>query len=173
MAVDVLQEPAVAPGTLGEQDAGGKGRGWMKLHRLHVAERGDAGLQGDGGWNTFGDNRLGGDAVKTPRPAAGNCSSLGDVSCQLSSNETSNYRPVAARAIVDQGDRFRALMHRNLVGNRLITHGSEHGMAGAVGDITGAPLVGAAEGALGDQAVGFIALGDGDFLTVDDDLAIA
>src|SRR5262249_32702961 len=107
------------------------------------------------------------------RTAAGNRGSLGDVSCQLSSNEISNYRPVAARAVVDQGDGFRALMHRNLAGNRLITHGSKHGMAGAVGDVAGAPLVGAAEGTLGDQAVGCIALGDGDFLTVDDDLAIA
>ena len=64
-------------------------------------------------------------------------------------------------------------MHRNLVGNRLIAHGIEHGVAGAVGDITGAPLVGAAEGALSDQAMGFVALGDGDFLPVDDDVAIA
>src|SRR5262249_60779931 len=49
---------------------------------------------------------------------------------------------------------------------------SEHGVAGAVRDITGTPLVGAAEGALGDQAVGFVALGDSDFLAVDDHLAI-
>src|SRR5262249_38517067 len=83
------------------------------------------------------------------------------------------YRPVAARAVVDQGDRLRALVHRNLVGNRLITHGREHGMAGAVGDITGAPLVGAAEGALGNQAMGFVALGDRHLLPVDDDLATA
>src|SRR4029077_473084 len=89
------------------------------------------------------------------------------------SNETSNYRPVAARAVVDKSDRFRALMYRNLVRDRLITHGSEHGVAGAVGDIAGAPLVGPAEGALGDQAVRFVALGDGDFLAVDDDVAVA
>src|SRR4029453_17258481 len=151
MAVDVLQQPAVAPGTLGEQDAGRKGRGWMKLHRFHVAERGDAGLEGDRGGNAFGDNRIRGHAVKASRAAAGNRGSLGDVSYQLSSNEISNYRPVAARAVVDQGYRFRAFRHRNLVGNRLITHGGEHGVAGAVGDITGAPLVGAAESALGDQ----------------------
>src|SRR5262245_62526490 len=111
MTIDVLQEPAVAPRALGQQDAGRKGRGWMKLHRFHVAERGDAGLEGDRGWNAFGDNRIGGDAVKASRAAAGNCGSLGDVSGQLSSNEISNYRPVAARVVVDQGDRFRALRH--------------------------------------------------------------
>ena len=48
MAVDVLQQTAVAPGALGEEDAGRKGRGRMKLHRLHVAEGGDPGLQSDG-----------------------------------------------------------------------------------------------------------------------------
>ena len=64
-------------------------------------------------------------------------------------------------------------MHRYLLGNRLIAHRIEHGVAGAVRNITGAPLVGAAEGALSDQSMGFVALGDGDFLPVDDDVAIA
>jgi hypothetical protein len=74
---------------------------------------------------------------------------------------------------MDQRNRLRPFMHRNLMRNGLIAHGIQHGMAGAVGDITGAPLVGAAEGALGNQAMGFVTLGDGDFLTIDNDVTIA
>ena len=79
MAVDVLQQPAVAAGALGEQDAGRKGRRRMKLHRLHIAEGGDSGLEGDGGGDAFGDHRIGGHAVEPSRAAAGNRSRLGDV----------------------------------------------------------------------------------------------
>src|SRR5262245_23465623 len=63
-------------------------------------------------------------------------------------------------------------MHWNLMGDRLIAHRREHGVASTVRDVTGTPLVGAAEGALGDQTVGFVALGDRDLLAVDDDVAI-
>jgi hypothetical protein len=80
---------------------------------------------------------------------------------------------VTTPAVVNQRDRLSPFMHRNLMRNGLIAHGVQHGMAGAVGDVTGAPLIGAAEGTLGNQAMGFVALGDGDFLPVHDDLAIA
>ena len=59
------------------------------------------------------------------------------------------------------------------MGNRLIAHRKEHRVARAVRNITGAPLVGAAEGALGDQSMSFVALGNRNFLPVDDDVAIA
>src|SRR5215207_7526028 len=63
-------------------------------------------------------------------------------------------------------------MHGNLMGNSLVAHRVEHGMSRAVGDIAGAPLIGAAESTLSDQAVGFVAFGDRDFLPVDNDVAI-
>ena len=74
---------------------------------------------------------------------------------------------------MDQSDRFGALVHRDAIGNRLIAHREQHRVARAVRDITGAPLVGAAEGALSDQPMSLVAFGDRDFLPVDDDVAVA
>ena len=145
----------------------------MKLHRLHVAQGSNAGLQRDGGRNTFGDHRIRRHTIEPPCSAAGNRGSLGDVSSQLPGNKISHHGAVTATAVVDQRDCLGPFMHRYVLGNRLIAHRIEHGVAGAVRNKTGAPLVGAAEGALSDQAMGFVALGDGDFLAVDDDVAIA
>ena len=46
-------------------------------------------------------------------------------------------------------------------------------MTGAVGNVAGAPFLGAAEIALHYQSVGFVALGDRNLLAVDDHLAVA
>src|SRR5262245_52859848 len=100
MAVDVPQQPAVASGAFGKQDAGWKGRRWMKLHRLHVAECGDPGLQGDGGRDAFGDHRVGRHAVEPSRTTAGNSGSPGDVRCQLSAHEISHYSAVTTPAVM-------------------------------------------------------------------------
>ena len=150
MAVDVLQQPAIAARALGQKNACRKSRRRMKLHRLHIAEGGNAGLQGDGGGNAFGDNRIRRHAVEPPRAAAGNRSGFGDVSCQFTGNKISHDRAVTTAAIVDQSNRFGSLVHRDAIGNRLIAHGEQHRVARAVGHVTGAPLVGAAEGALRD-----------------------
>ena len=71
MTVDIAQQTAVAAGALGEQNSRRKGRRRMKLHRLHIAERGDAGLQSDSRGYSFGDHRICGHAVETPGAAAG------------------------------------------------------------------------------------------------------
>src|SRR5690242_5154396 len=173
MTVDVLQQSAVAPRALREQDAGRKGRRRMKLHRLHIAERGNSRFQSDGRRNPFGNDRIGGHPIEPSRAAAGNCSRLGYVRDQLAGDEISHDRAVTTSAVVNQGDRLDTLMYRYLMSDRLIAHRREHGVARAVGDVTGAPLVGAAEGALRDQAMSFVALGDRDFLSVDDDVAVA
>src|SRR5262249_13788033 len=76
-------------------------------------------------------------------------------------------------AVVDQGQGVHALVHRNRRRDGLIGHGGDHCVAGAVRDVAGAPPLGAAEIALGEQAVGLVALGDGSLLAVDDDVAVA
>src|SRR4030095_9452829 len=124
-------------------------------------------------WNPFGDHRIGGDAIKSSGPTTGNRGRLGDVSYQLAGHKVAHDRAVAATAIVNQSNGLRPFMHRYAVGDRLIAHRGEHGVTGAVGDITGAPLVGAAEGPLRNQPMSLVALGDGDFLTVDDHVAVA
>ena len=54
-----MQQAAVAAAALGDQDAGRKDAGRMELHRLHVAERGDAGLERDRVADAFADHRVG------------------------------------------------------------------------------------------------------------------
>ena len=91
----------------------------------------------------------------------------------VAGDQVAYHRTVAATAIVDQCERLGALVHRNRGGDRLVGHGGDHRVAGAIRDVAGAPLLGAAEVTLGQQAVRLVALGDGDLLAVDDDLAIA
>src|ERR1051325_10232414 len=145
----------------------------MKLNRLHIAEGCNSGLQRNGGRNTFGDDSVRRNAVEPSGAAAGNRSGLGEVSSQLSRNEISNHRAITAPAVMNQCNGFRALVYRDLVGDGLIAHGIEHRVAGSVGHITSPPLVGAAERALRNQTMGFVALGNRNFLAVNDDVAIA
>src|SRR5262245_33613355 len=173
LAVPVPEEPAVAAAALGDQDAGGKNAGGVELHRLHVADRGDAGLQGEGVADALADHGVGGDAIQRPRAPGGDRGRLGHVGVELSGDQIADHRAVAAAAVVDQGQRLGALVHGDRRGDGLVGHGGDHRVAGAVGDIAGAPLLRAPEVALGHQPVRLVALGDGGLLPVDNDLAIA
>ena len=79
---------------------------------------------------------------------------------------------MATLAVVDQGQRFLALMHWNGLGDDLVGHGVEHGVAGAIRGMAGAPFAGAAEVARGNQAVGGFAFRQRQPLAVDDYLMI-
>ncbi len=151
----------------------GKMRGRMELHRLHVAERRDAGLERDRAADAFADHAVGRHPIEPPRPAGGDDRRLGDIGAELAGGEVANDRPVAAAAFMDQRDRFHALVDGDRFGDRAVAHRVQHGVAGAVRDVAGAPLLRAAEVALGDQAVRLVALGEGDLLAVDDHLAVA
>ena len=173
MPVGVLEQPAVAAAAFGDEDAGGKDRGRMELHRFHVAERRDAGLERDRAADAFADHAVGRHPIEPSRPARGDDRRLRDVGAQLARGEVASDRPVAAAAFMDQRDRFHALVDGDRLGDRAVAHRVEHGVAGAVRDVAGAPLLRAAEVALGDQAVRLVALGEGDLLAVDDHLAVA
>ncbi len=153
VAVHVAQQAAVAPATLGDQDAGREDGGGVELHRLHVAERHDAGFQRDGGADAFVDHRVGGRLVDAPEAAGGDAGGAGDIGQQAAVDQVADDGAVAAPAVVDQRHRFHALMHRDAGGDGLVADGVEHGVAGAVRDVAGAPFLGAAEIAGGDQAV--------------------
>ena len=112
MTVDVLEQPAVATGALGEQDSRRKGRRRMKLHRLHIAEGRDTGLERNGSGNPFGDHRIGGHAVEPPRAATGNGGGLGNVGQQFAGNKIAHDCAIAATAVVDQSNRLGSFMHR-------------------------------------------------------------
>ena len=153
VAVHVAQQAAVAAAALGDQDAGREDSGGVELHRLHVAERHDAGFQRDGGADAFVDHRVGGRLVDAPEAAGGDAGGAGDIGQQAAIDQVADDGAIAAPAVVDQRHRFHALMHRDAGGDGLVADGVEHGVAGAVRHVAGAPFLGAAEIAGGDQAV--------------------
>src|SRR6266542_1860336 len=173
MAIAVAQQSAVAASAFGQEDAGRKDRRRVKLYRFHVAEDSDTGLEGNGGPNTFRDHSIGGYSVEPARASSSNSGGLGHVSNQLSGNEIPHDRAETAPAVMDQRDRLGALVHGDAIGNRLIAHRVEHRVARAIGHVTGAPLLRAAEVALGQQPVRFVAFRDGNLLAVDDDVTVA
>ncbi len=144
----------------------------MELHRFHVAQRRDAGLERDRAADAFADHRVGRHPVQPARAAAGDRRGLGDVGGEFAGDEVAHDRAVAASRVVDQRDGLGALVHGNGGADRLVAHRLQHRVAGAVGDVAGAPLLGAAEVALRDETVRFVALGDGHLLAVDDDVAV-
>src|SRR5262249_4712848 len=87
--------------------------------------------------------------------------------------QVAHHGSIAATAVVDQGQRLGALVHRDRGGDGLVGHHGDHGVSGPVGDVAGTPFLCAAEIALRHQPLRLVALGDGDLLAVDDDLAIA
>ena len=152
----VEQQASISATTLRDQDASGKDTGGMKLYGFHIAQGGDTGFQGDGGTHSLVDNGVGGDPVDTTETASGDAGGFRHVRQQFTGHQVAHDGTTAAPAVVNQGYRFHPLVHRDIGGNGLVAHGIEHGVAGAVGDIAGAPLLRAAEIAAGDQAVGLI-----------------
>jgi len=173
MALGVAQQAAVAATALGDEDAGREDAGRMELHRLHVAERRHAGLERQRMADALVDDRIRGDPVQAARAAGGHHRCARHAGRQLAGDQVAHHRPVAALAVVDERQRLGALQHRNARGDRLVAHGEQHGVAGAVGGVAGAPLLGAAEVALGDEPVRVVLLGQRHLLAVDDHLAVA
>ncbi len=173
VAVDVLQQAAVAATAFRDEDAGGKDAGRVELDRLHVAQGGDARFQRERAADAFADHRVGRHAVDPAGAAARDGGGLGHVRDQLAGDEVAHDGAVAAAGIVDERDGLGALVHGDLGTDRLVAHRLQHRVAGAVRNVARAPLLGAAEIPLRDQAVGFVALGDRHLLPVDDDGAVA
>ena len=73
---------------------------------------------------------------------------------------------------MDERKRFHSLVHGDRVRDSLVAHRVQHGVSGAVGDVTSAPFLSAAEVTLSQQAVRLIALGNRNLLSIDDDLAV-
>ncbi len=74
---------------------------------------------------------------------------------------------------MDEREGFDAFDHRNLFGDDAVGHGVQHRVARAVRDVAGTPLLRAAEVALSDEALRFLAFGNRDLFTVDDHLTVA
>ena len=173
VAVDVLEQAAVAAAAFGDQDAGREDARRMELHRFHVAERRHAGFERDAAAEAFADHGIGRHAIEAAGAAARDGRGLGHVRDELAGDEVADDGAVAAARIVDQRDRLGPLVHGNRRADRLIAHRLQHGVARSVRHVAGAPLLGAPEVALGDEAVRFVALGDRHLLIVDDDGPVA
>ena len=170
VAVDVAQQAAVAAAALGDEDAGGHDRGGVELHRLHVAQARHPGLERDRRAHALVDQRVGRDTPDAAEAAGGDHRGRGQDGVQLARLQVAHHRALAASAVVDQRHRLAAVAHRDALGHRAVAERVEHGVAGAVGGVAGAPLARAAEVARGDEAVGLVALGQRDALAVDDHL---
>ena len=173
VAVHVAQQAAVATATLGHENAGRHdGRG-VELHRFHVGQTGHAGFQSQGGAHAFVDQCVGGDAIDAAMAAGGHHGGFGHPGSQFTRDQIPHHRALAAAAVVDQRNRFHALVHGNALRHGTVTQRVQHGVAGTVGGVAGAPFARAAKIARGDQAVGFVALGQRDTLAVDDGFVVA
>ena len=170
--VAVQQQAAVTATALGDQDPRREYTGGVKLDGLHVAQGGHAGFQRDGGAHALVDDRVGRDPVDAAEAAGGDAGGPGHVGQQFTGHQVAHDGAVTAPVGVNQRQRLHALVYRNIGRNGLVAHGVEHGVAGAVRDVTGAPFLGAAEVAAGDQAVGGIGFRDGFLLAVDGDLTL-
>ena len=171
--VDIAQQSAVAAAPLGDQDAGREDGGGMKLDGLHVADGGHARFQRQRGADALADHRVGGRSIEAAGTAAGDRRGFGDIRDEFTGDEIAHDRAVAAARVMDEGQRFHALVHGNRMRDRLVAHRVEHGVARAVGNVAGPPFLGPAEIALRHQAMRFVALGDRDFRGIDDDVAVA
>jgi len=172
VAVDVAQQTAIAATTLGGQDASRDDRGGVKLHRLHVAQRGDPGLQCQRHAGAFADDSVGRNLVDAPIPSGCNHGGPGQVGGQRTGDQIAHDRAVAATALMNQRQRLGAFDDRNPLGNRAIAQRKQHRVAGTVGGVAGPPFPGAAKIARGDQSMRVGRLGDRDPLGVDDRLAL-
>ena len=168
----IQQQAAIAAAALGHQNSRGEDAGGMELYGLHVAQGRDPGLQGDAGAHALVDDGVGGDPVNTPEATGGDAGRPGHVGHQLAAHQVAHDGAVAASPVVNQRQCLHAFVHRDARGYGLVAHGVQHGVTGAIGDIAGAPLLGAAEVAGGDQAVGCVGLGDGLLFAIHGDLAL-
>ncbi len=152
MEVFIQQVAAVAPAAFRHQDAGGYDAGGVELHRLHVAQGHHAGVQGDAHAGAFVDHRIGGHPVHAAVAAGGDDHRLGQVGAQAAGTQVQGHGAVAGLAVMDKCDGFGAVVDGDPQFQDHGVHGVLEDVAGAVGGEAGAPLGGAAELALGDEA---------------------
>src|SRR5271167_2708164 len=79
VAVDVLEQSAVAAAALGDENPRRKDAGRMELHRLHVADRRDAGFQRQRAADALADDGVGRHPVDPARAAARDGRGFGDI----------------------------------------------------------------------------------------------
>ena len=172
VAVDVAEQTAVTTATFRDENAGGEDAGRVELDGFHVAEGGDARFESEVVAGAFADDGVRRHAIDTAGTARGDGRSLGHVGHEFARDEAANDGAVAALAVVNQREGFNAFDDRDLFGDDAVGNGVEHGVTGTVGHVAGTPLLRAAEVTLGDEAGSFLAFGNGDLFTIDDDLAI-
>ena len=172
VTVNVAQKTAVAAAAFRHENAGREDAGRVELNGFHVAEGGDARFEREVVARAFADDGVCRHAIDAAGTAGGDCRGLGNIGHEFAGDEATDDGAVATLAVVNQREGFNAFDDRNLFGDDAVGNSVEHGVAGTVGHIAGTPLLRAAEVALGDEAGGFLAFGNGDLLTVDDDLTV-
>ncbi len=124
----------------------------MELYRLHVPQRDDARIEGDGHSGTLIDDGVGGMAVDASVATGSDDRSPGQIGAQLTITEVSHYGAVAPVTIMDEGQGLYSVVNLDPELQGHVVHGVEQGVPCAVGAEASSPLLGAAEGAGGDKA---------------------
>jgi len=101
MEVFVQQVTAIAPAAFGDQDTGRDDGGGMELHGLHIAQRHDPSIQGDGHAGAFIDDGIGGNAVDAAVAAGGDDRGLGQVGAQGAVPQGEGHGAVTLLPVVD------------------------------------------------------------------------
>ncbi len=73
----------------------------MKLHRFHVAEGNDSGLESNCGGDALRNHGIGRHAIKPSRAASGDGGGLGDIGNQFTGDKISHNRAVTTTAVMD------------------------------------------------------------------------
>ena len=149
----IQQQAAIAATALSNQYTRRENSGGMKLHRFHIAQFGNAGFKCDSSTNALINYGVGGYPVNTAEAAGSNTGDFSQVNHEFTGNEVSYNRTLTAAVIMEQSNGLHALVDFNALGNGLITHGIQHGVAGAVGHIVSAPFGRATKVARGNQPV--------------------
>ena len=173
MHVFVQQQAAVPPTAFCHQDSRGEYAGGMKLHGFHISQGGNVGFQRDGCAYSLVDDRIGRATINSAKASGGNTGRLGDIGHQLAANEVANDGAVTPAIGMDQGNGLGSFVYWNILGYGLIAYGIQHGVAGTISHVIGAPFFGAAKIPGVDEAVSVLFFREGYPLAIDNNLMVA
>ena len=170
----VEQVATVAAATFGHEYPGRHNGRRMKLHRFHIAERYDTGIECNRRARTLVDRGIARVlAVDASITAGSDDCCLGHYCKVRAVTKVSDHRTHTTRAVVNERHRFGAIANGNAESYDLAVNSIERGVAGTRGRIAGAPLGRTAEVAVRDQSILLKRFVDLDVLALDEVLVLA
>ena len=119
----------------------------MELNGFHIAERNDAGIEGDDVTAAIADDRVRGGAVDAAVAAGGDERGLGEIADEFAGAQVTGDAAHALIAVVDEGFGLHSVMHGNAELDGPVIEGVQHFVSGAVRRVAGTPFGRTAKGA--------------------------